>query len=62
VCGPELASKLRDDILYFQDVGLDHLGRATERIRRRYGDVDHAAAREIIRWLNGEYKFEEDIA
>ena len=62
VCGAELAYKLRDDILYFQDIGLDHLGKAAERIRRRYGDVDHAAAREIIRWLDGEYKFDEDIA
>jgi hypothetical protein len=62
VCGSELALKLRDDILYFQDVGLDHLGKAAERIRRRYGDVDHDAAREIIRWLNGDYGYEEDIA
>ena len=62
ICGPELATKLRDDILYFQDVGLDRLDKAAERIRRRYGAVDHDAAREVIRWLNGEYRFEEDIA
>jgi len=62
VCGHDLALKLRDDIIHFQDIGLDHLGTAAERIRRRYGEIDHAAAREIIRWLNGEYKFKEDIA
>lgn len=62
VCGLELALKIREDVLYFQDVGLDHLGKAAERIRRRFGDVDHAAAREIIQWLNGEFKFQTDIA
>jgi hypothetical protein len=33
-----------------------------DRLRRRYGDVDHDAAREIIAWLDGAYKFEEEIA
>ena len=62
IAGPELASKLVDDIVYFQDVGLDRLGRAADRLRRRYGDIDHAAAREIIAWLDGGYSFEAEIA
>ena len=62
VAGPELARKLQDDILYFQDVGLERLGKAADRIRRRYGDVDHDAAREVMAWLDGAYKFEEEVA
>src|SRR5258706_13686259 len=62
VCGAKLADKLRDDILYFQDVGLDRLGRAVERIRRRYGGVDHPAGREIGQWLNGRSRYAEKIA
>ena len=62
VAGAELARKLRDDILYFQDVGRNHLGKAEERLRRRYGAVDHPAAREIIAWLDGAYTFQEEIA
>jgi hypothetical protein len=62
VAGAELARKLQDDILYFQDVGLERLGNAVDRLRRRYGDVDHDVAREIIAWLDGAYKFEEEIA
>ena len=62
VAGPELARKLQDDILYFQDVGRERLGKAAERIRRRYGEIDHDAAREVIAWLNGEYRFDEELA
>jgi hypothetical protein len=62
VAGAELARKLQDDILYFQDVGREGLGKAVDRLRRRYGDVDHDVAREIIAWLDGAYKFEAEIA
>jgi hyaluronoglucosaminidase len=62
VAGTELAKKLQDDILYLQDVGLERLGKAADRLRRRYGDVDHDAAREIIAWLDGAYRFEEEVA
>jgi hypothetical protein len=62
VAGAELARLLREDILYFQDVGLEHLGKTAERLRRRYSDIDHNVAREIIGWLNGEYVYQEEIA
>ena len=62
VAGADLAKKLQDDILYLQDVGLERLGKAVERLRRRYGEVDHEAAREIIAWLDGAYRFEEEVA
>jgi hypothetical protein len=62
VAGAELARLLREDILYFQDVGLEHLGKTAGRLRRRYSDIDHDVAREIIGWLNGEYVYQEEIA
>jgi hypothetical protein len=62
VAGTELAQLLREDILYFQDVGLENLGKAAQRLRRRYGNIDHDAAREVIAWLDGEYVFKEEIA
>ncbi|HEY2884373.1 MAG TPA: beta-N-acetylglucosaminidase domain-containing protein [Rhizomicrobium sp.] len=62
VGGTELAQLLREDILYFQDVGLEHLGNAAQRLRRRYGNIDHDAAREVIAWLDGEYVYKDEIA
>jgi hyaluronoglucosaminidase len=61
VAGVDLARLLQEDILYFQDVGLEHLGKAAQRLRRRYGSIDHDAAREIIAWLDGEYVYKEEI-
>jgi hypothetical protein len=61
VVGAELAQLLREDILYFQDVGLEHLGKAAQRLRNRYGDIDHDAAREVIAWLDGDYVYKEEI-
>jgi len=62
VAGADLARKLQADLLYFQDLGLERLGKATDRLRRRYGEVEHDAAREIIAWLDGAYKFEQQVA
>jgi hyaluronoglucosaminidase len=63
VAGPELARHIRQDISLFQDSGLDRLGTAAERMRSRYGDIDHPVAREIMAWLDGSYRFEgEPIA
>ena len=63
VGGPELARLIQQDISLFQDSGLDRLGAAAERLRGRYRDIDHPAAREIIAWLDGAYRFDgEPIA
>ena len=62
VAGVELARMLQDDILYFQDLGLERLGKAADRLRRRYGNINHAVAREIVAWLDGTYNFEDEIA
>ena len=63
VCGDVLAEQLKRDILFLQDVGLERLQPQTvERLKQRYGAFDHDAAREVIAWLNGEYRFQEEIA
>jgi hypothetical protein len=59
----ELADTIQKDILFLQDVSLPRLAEKTvERLRQRYAAFDHAAAREIVAWLDGAYKFEEEIA
>jgi hypothetical protein len=56
VCGEELASHLADDLLTFQDGGLDSLSEARRgRLRDLYALFDHPAAREIAGWLDGAY-------
>jgi hypothetical protein len=58
-----LATMIREDILLLQDIGLPRLGEKTkDRLRQRYGAVDHNAAREILAWLDGVYVFAEEIA
>jgi hyaluronoglucosaminidase len=61
VVGAGLASMLRDDLLILQDVGLDRLADKEAALRERYSGVDHAAAREIIAWLDGEYRITDEI-
>lgn len=61
VLGDDLAALLRDDLLILQDVGLDRLGDREAPLRARYGDIDHPAAREIIAWLDGEYRITDEI-
>jgi hypothetical protein len=58
VVGKRFADLLQKDILLLQDTGLDRLDTAPERLRKRYGEFDHPAAREILAWLDGEYRFE----
>jgi hyaluronoglucosaminidase len=61
VLGDELAELLRDDLLILQDVGLDRLGEKEASLRERYGGLTHPAAREIIAWLDGEYRITDEI-
>jgi len=61
--GEDLAKCLTQDILFFQDVGHERLAPKTvERLRQRYAGFDHAAAREIVAFLDGAYRFTEEIA
>lgn len=62
VAGRELADMLRDDLLFLQDVGLDRLGTRADKLRARYGAIHHPAAREVVAWLDGEWRFRTEIA
>jgi hypothetical protein len=53
LAGPALGAMLEEDLLALQDRGLDRLGEARERLRRRYAAVDHPMAAEVVRWLDG---------
>ena len=55
LAGPELAAMLEEDLLALQDLGFDHLGADRERLKGRYGAVDHPMAAEVARWLDGAY-------
>jgi len=61
VLGAELGSMLREDLLILQDVGLDRLAEKEPRLRERYGSLEHPAAKEIIAWLDGEYRISDEI-
>lgn len=53
VLGEEFAAMLQQDIAALQDVGHERLGSRADRLRARYTPIDHPAAREIVRWLDG---------
>lgn len=61
VLGDELGMMVREDLLTLQDIGLDRLGEKEKTLRERYEGVDHAGAREIIAWLNGDYRITDEI-
>jgi hypothetical protein len=57
VLGEELAALVTRHLGQFQDTGLDRLGEAAiQRLRERYGAIDHPAAREIAAWLDGAWR------
>jgi hypothetical protein len=58
----ELAQLVQADIIALQDTGLDRLGDRVARLRERYARFDHPAAKEIVGWLDGEYRFTTEIA
>jgi hyaluronoglucosaminidase len=61
--GDELAEAIAKDILFLQDVGLERLAPSTaDRLRQRYRAFDADAAREILAWLDGAYRYTEEIA
>lgn len=55
VLGATLGDRLVEDLVLLQDTGLDTLGDKEDRLRERY-DADAPGAREIIAWLDGEYR------
>lgn len=61
VLGEELGTKVREDLLALQDIGLDRLGDKEAALRERYSSVDHPGAIEIIAWLDGAYRITDEI-
>jgi hypothetical protein len=61
ILGAAIGTTLYEDTLFLQDVGLDRLGEKEAVLRERYEGVDHPAAREIIAWLNGEYRITDAL-
>ena len=62
VLGDDLAALVREDMLWFTDVGRDRLD--DERIaalRERYAKFDQEGAKEIVAWLNGSYVITDAI-
>jgi hypothetical protein len=57
IADPFLAMRMRKDLIPFNDEGLTRLDQtARDRLRNRYAEIDHPAAREILSWLAGEYE------
>lgn len=61
VAGPELAHTLERDLGRLNDVGLDRLDGAAADLRARYARFDHPAAREVVAFLDGVYRFQADL-
>lgn len=58
--GRDFAMLLRQDLPALQDVGLERLGARADRLRTRYAAIAHPAAREIVRWLDGDDLMTDD--
>lgn len=59
---PLLVELLRRDWRSFQDEGLDKLpSPEKQQMIQDYAVIDHPAAREVTRWLKGEYIVSEDV-
>jgi hyaluronoglucosaminidase len=56
VLGEPLAGQVTRRISALQDTGLDNLGETAARLKTRFAEVDHPAAREIIAWLDGAWR------
>ena len=61
VLGEPLATVLHEDLALLQDVGRDRLGARAPELRERYAGARHAGAREILRWLDGEYQVSDEL-
>lgn len=61
VLGDALGEMVREDLLTLQDIGLDRLEDKAKILRDRYANIDHPGAREIIAWLDGDYRISNEI-
>ncbi len=61
VLGDGLDRLVQADLILLQDTGLDRLAALHQTLRDRYTSFDHAAAREIVQWLDGAYEITDEI-
>lgn len=61
VVGPDLAARLRSDIILFQDRGLDRLASRGAALRDRYAAFAHPAAEEVVAWLGGQWNVPDEL-
>jgi hypothetical protein len=62
VLGGELAALLERHYRLFHDQGLGRIDDQTAaRLRERYAAVDHPAAREVVGWLDGEWRITREM-
>ncbi|MFI4976420.1 MAG: beta-N-acetylglucosaminidase domain-containing protein [Caulobacterales bacterium] len=61
VLGSDLARAVGRNLNAFQDMGLDRLGDGATRMRQRYAAFDHPGAREIVAWLDGQYRITREM-
>lgn len=61
VLGEALGRKLWEDVLAVQNVGLDRLGEKEAMLRERYEGEEHPGAREVVAWMDGEYRITDEI-
>ena len=62
VLGPDLADLVRRHVILLNDTGRDRMDPAVrDRLRTRYAEFDHPAAREIVEWLDGKWVMTRDM-
>lgn len=61
VLGASLGTRVWEDVLVLQNVGLDRLEEKEAALRERYGSEEHPGAREIIAWLDGAYRISAEV-
>ncbi|MEP1215308.1 MAG: beta-N-acetylglucosaminidase domain-containing protein [Marinobacter sp.] len=62
VLGKELAGQVAEDLLVLQDAGLSRVSRERRlAMIESYSRFDHPAAREILRWLAGDYQVTDEM-
>lgn len=62
VLGPDLARQVSADLLLLQDTGLQRMtDERKQGMRASYQGFDHPAAREILRWLAGDYQVTDEM-
>ncbi|MFM8820127.1 MAG: beta-N-acetylglucosaminidase domain-containing protein [Phenylobacterium sp.] len=60
--GPDLGDLVRRHLTLLNDTGRDQMDPAVRtRLRARYSGIDHAAAREIVDWLDGKWVMTLDM-